>query len=159
MSTSLQNQPAPARRVVTGLDADGKSCVLIDGPLHSLGGGGGGAMAWRTDGLPADNSVQADIVPVPFDFNLMHAGGSMFMVMDFSPKAQDFWHATDTLEYITMLEGEIVLQLEAGEVRLQAGDVLVDRGVVHSWKNDSGRMARAAIVILPSLPVGKGRTV
>ena len=41
----------------------------------------------------------------------------------------------------------------------QAGAVLVDRGVSHSCRNDSGKPARAAIVLLPALPVGKGRTV
>jgi len=148
----------PPRRVITGLDAQGKSCVLVDGPPLSLGGGGG-AMAWRSEALPADNAVQQDITPVPFDFDLMHGGGSMFMVMDYPPGMQAFWHATDTLEYIAMLHGEIVLELETGEVTLRAGDVLADRGVIHSWRNDSGKVARAAIVILPALPAGKGRTV
>jgi quercetin dioxygenase-like cupin family protein len=83
----------------------------------------------------------------------------MFMLMEFAPGQPEFWHATDTLEYITMLEGEIVFQTESEEVTLRAGDVLVDRGVLHSWRNDSGKPARAAIVIIPAEPVGKGRTV
>lgn len=146
----------PPRRVITGIDADGRSTVLVDGPLHSLGGS---LMAWRTESLPADNAVQADVGPVQFDFELMHSGGSMFMVMDYQPGMGEFWHATDTLEYIVMLSGEVVLQLETGDVTLRAGDVLADRGVIHSWRNDSGEVARAAIVILPALPAGKGRTV
>lgn len=146
----------PPRRVITGLDGQGRSTVLVDGPLHSLGGS---LMAWRTESLPADNAVQHDVAPVQFDFELMHAGGSMFMVMDFAPGMGEFWHATDTLEYIAMLHGEIVFQTETGDVTLRAGDVLADRGILHSWRNDSGEVARAAIVILPALPVGKGRTV
>lgn len=146
------------RRVITGLNAEGKSCVLIDGPLVSLGGNGG-LLAWRTEGLPADNSGTGDCPGGTFGFEMMHSGGSMFMVMDFAADGPAFWHATDTVEYIAMLSGEMVFETETGAVTLRAGDVLVDRGIVHSWRNDSGAPARAAITILPALPVGKGRTV
>jgi quercetin dioxygenase-like cupin family protein len=145
------------RRVITGLNAEGKSCVLIDGPLLDLGGSA--ELAWRTEGVPADNTLQTDCPTGTFDFDMMHSGGTMFMVMEYPAESQAYWHATDTLEYIAMLEGEIVLELEAGEVTLRAGDVLADRGVVHSWRNDSGQPARAAITMVPALPVGKGRTV
>lgn len=145
------------RRVITGLDAEGKSGVLIDGPLLSLGGPAN--LAWRTEGLPADNAPITDCPGGTFGFDMMHSGGSMFMVMDFMPDSPAFWHATDTLEYIAMLSGEIVFETETGAVTLRAGDVLVDRGIVHSWRNDSGAPARAAITILPAHPVGNGRTV
>jgi quercetin dioxygenase-like cupin family protein len=151
----MSNEP---RRVITGLDADGKSCVTIDGPLVALAGGGG-KLAWRTEGLPADNAGSADCPGGTFGFEMMHAGGAMFMVMDFAPGTPSFWHATDTLEFVAMLSGEVVFETETGAVTLKAGDVLVDRGIVHSWRNDSGRPARAAITILPALPVGAGRTV
>jgi quercetin dioxygenase-like cupin family protein len=150
---------AGTRRVITGIGPDGKSCVLIDGPLRDMGAGGGGKLAWHTASVPADNSGTEDADPGPFGFELMHSGGTLFMVMEFAPGQQEFWHATDTLEYITMLDGEIVFQTEREEVTLRAGDVLVDRGIVHSWRNDSGKPARAAIVILPAHPVGPGRTV
>ena len=147
-----------ARRVVSGLDDQGRSAVVIDGPLRDMGGGGA-RLVWRTTGLPADNAHAGDCEAGQFGFEQMHAGGSMFMVMDFAPGQPEFWHATDTLEYIVMLSGEVVFQTETGEVTLAAGDCLVDRGIVHSWRNDSGAPARAAIVVLPARPVGKGRTV
>ena len=145
------------RRVVTGLDAQGRSAVIIDGPVPAWGDTGG--RVWRTTSHPADNSGQADCPDEPFSFDLMHTGGSAVMMHTFMPGTPDFWHATDSIEYLAMLEGEVVLQLEAGEVTLRAGDVLVDRGVVHSWHNDTDQPARAFIVALPALPVGKGRTV
>jgi quercetin dioxygenase-like cupin family protein len=146
------------RRVITGLDAEGRSAVILDGPLQSLGGGGA-QLVWRTDGVPADNSAREDIAPIAFNFDTMHGSGTMFMIMDFAPGMPEFWHTTDTLEYIVMLAGEIVFQTESGEVTLRAGDCLVDRGIAHSWRNDSGAPARAAITMIPAHPVGKGRTV
>lgn len=151
------SQRWPARRVVTGLDEQGRSCVLIDGPVPAWGETGG--RVWRTASHPADNSVQADCPDEPFGFGLMQSGGSAVMMHEFAPGTPDFWHATDSIEYLAMLEGEVTLALEAGEVTLRAGDVLVDRGVVHSWRNDSGKPARAFIVALPAHPVGAGSTV
>ena len=57
------------RRVVTGLDRDGRSCVIIDSPIAMTSAVGG--MAWRTESLPADNSGSADVATT-FDFDLIH---------------------------------------------------------------------------------------
>lgn len=147
----------PPRRVVTGLNADGKSCVLIDGPPLPLSGGGG-ALVWETT-LPADNAATTDCQAGAFSFARMHAGNAMFLVMEFPADTKSYWHATDTLEFVALFSGEIVFETETGEVTLKAGDVLLDRGIVHSWRNDSGAPARAAITILPAHPVGAGKTV
>jgi mannose-6-phosphate isomerase-like protein (cupin superfamily) len=50
------------RRVVTGIDATGKSCVAIDGPPATIreGDGRGAAEFWITDATPADNRVAGD---------------------------------------------------------------------------------------------------
>lgn len=146
-----------SRRVITGLDADGRSAIVIDEPLALSGKGG--TIIWASTGVPVDNSAPSD-APLPaFSFDLLHSGGSAFMIMEFSAETQEFWHATDSTEYMVMLSGEMVLMAETGEVTLRAGDVLVDRGIYHSWRNDSGQPARAAITLLPAHPVGKGRTV
>lgn len=140
-----------SRRVVTGLNAEGKSAAIIDGPLVPMSTAG--AMVWRTDAMPADNSGSADIAESPFSFALMEGGGSNFMVVEYAVGMEEFWHSTQTIDYIVMLEGEVVLQLEAGEVRLTAGDFLVDRGVIHSWRNDGPGRAVSAVITLPALPL------
>lgn len=143
------------RRVVTGLDPAGRSCVIVDGPGHPLSDTS--QMVWRS-GIPADNGPSQDCEPAEFSFDLMQQG-SLFMRMVFQPGMREFWHATDSIDYIVLLEGEVTLMLEAGETTLRAGDFLVDRGVSHCWRNDSGAPAVAAIISLPAHPVGKGRTV
>jgi len=144
------------RRVVTGLNASGKSCILEDGPIPATSVMGG--IAWRTEGHPADNSAQEAIAPEAFAFDMMNRG-TIFMVNEFPPDMDVFWHVTDTIDYIVMLEGEVVLMLENGEVTLRKGDCIVDRGVNHAWRNDSGATAVSAIVTIPAKPVGKGRSV
>ncbi|MDG2002062.1 MAG: cupin domain-containing protein [Novosphingobium sp.] len=152
--------PMP-RRVVTGLNEQGKSCIIFDGVVPDPGGSGVG-MIWRTDAIPADNAGNAEAADRPFDFEVMHSGGSAFLVVEYPPgMGQDgpMWHATDTIDYIVVLAGEVVLAVESDEVTLCAGDFFVDRGVVHAWRNDGDAPARIAVVNLPAEPVGKGRTV
>jgi quercetin dioxygenase-like cupin family protein len=147
----------PLRRVVTGIDAEGKSCVIIDGPclpMKRLG-----QLVWATASHPADNSGRDDIVAPESPLALMHGGGSVFMVVEYSPGMQSYWHATDTIDYIIVLEGELVLMLEGGEVKLTAGTFVVDRGVNHAWRNDGPARAVTVGITLPARPVGQGRTV
>src|SRR5882724_6186377 len=55
----------PTRRVVTGTNAAGKSTVIFDGVPPNIisrprGAGGGFALYWFTDSMPADNSGNKD---------------------------------------------------------------------------------------------------
>ena len=70
-----------------------------------------------------------------------------------------FMHATDTIDYLAVLKGEITMVLETGDVVLRAGDLIVDRGIVHGWRNDGAAEAAMISVTVPARPVGKGRTV
>ena len=64
----------------------------------------------------------------------------------YSPQApHPYMQKTRTLDFGIVLEGEIVLVLDTAEVRLKAGDVLVQRGTRHAWSNRSGRPAVVAI--------------
>ncbi len=145
-----------ARRIVTGLNAEGKSCVVIDGPVPAMSAMGG--MIWRSAAVPADNSGTTD-TSTPYTMDMMHDGGTSFMVVDFPPNMPGFMHATDTLDYVIVLKGEVVLELEAGEVTARVGDFIVDRGIIHSWRNVSDAPASIASIIIPAHPVGTGRTV
>ena len=58
---------------------------------------------------------------------LLHDGGSNFLLVELRPGMGRFMHATDTLDYLVVLTGEVVLELETGEVLLKPGDFVVDR--------------------------------
>jgi mannose-6-phosphate isomerase-like protein (cupin superfamily) len=57
-------------------------------------------------------------------------------------------HRTRSIDYVIVLEGEIDLLLDEGEVRLRAGDVVVQRGTNHAWINRSGAACRLAMVFI-----------
>jgi quercetin dioxygenase-like cupin family protein len=57
-------------------------------------------------------------------------------------------HRTKTLDYAVVLDGEITLILDDGEVKLSAGDVVIQRGTSHAWSNRSGKMVRMLYVLI-----------
>lgn len=138
------------RRVVTGLDEAGRSCILIDGPSPDV--------IWSTSAAPADNSGLGDAGGVPFTFDIP-VGGTRLVVHEFAPGGGSIMHATDTLDYAVIVAGEIAFITETGEALLRAGDVVVDRGAYHGWRNDGDVPCRMVLVLVKALPVGKGATV
>ncbi|MEZ5743812.1 MAG: cupin domain-containing protein [Sphingomonadaceae bacterium] len=147
------------RRVVTGLDEAGRSAVVIDGRVpDSTGSIGSAALVWRTEGHPADNSGAADTA-VPYELALLHGDGSTFAICEFAPHSDAFMHATDTIDYLVIVSGRVTLVLEDGEAALGPGDFVVDRGVMHGWRNPHHEPCLAAVVNLPAKPVGNGRTI
>lgn len=147
------------RRVVTGLDEQGRSTIIIDGPIPPPRGSvSSAAFVWRTTSYPADNSSNRDTAE-PYEIPLLHAEGSNFAICEFPPHTDAFMHATDTIDYLVIIKGQVTLVLEEGEAALGPGDFVVDRGVLHGWRNDHDEPCVAAVVNLPSHPVGKGRTI
>ena len=113
-------------------------------------------MIWRAEDLPADNGGLADLGGGRFRFPTQ---GVDFVFSDFPPGGGSPMHATDTLDFLVVLTGQVTFITETGETLLKAGDVLVDRGVMHAWRNDSDEVCRIVNVLCPALPVGAGATV
>jgi hypothetical protein len=58
-------------------------------------------------------------------------------------------HTTPTVDYDIVLDGEIWLELSDGrEVKLNTGDVVVQHGVRHAWRNKSDRPATIAAILI-----------
>src|SRR5262249_7814182 len=53
-----------------------------------------------------------------------------------------------SVDYAIVLEGEIDMLLDVGEVRLRAGDILIQQGTNHAWVNRSGAICRIAFVLI-----------
>ena len=144
----------PARRVVTGHDQNGKSVVVSDGPPpqhHSMQGPSIGAdfiEMWNApQAVPLLTSVEPR-EPNEREFTIMPAAGHLLRILEVYPlKAggkRTVMHRTQTLDYVVVIEGELVLLLDDSEVTLKPGDVVVQRGTDHAWENRSDQVARAA---------------
>ena len=57
-------------------------------------------------------------------------------------------HRTETVDYGIVLEGEITLLLDIGEVTVRAGDIVVQRGTNHGWANRSEKNCRIAFILI-----------
>jgi len=142
------------RRVVTGHDARGKSVVLSDGPPpqhHRMKGPEVGAdfyEIWNTTRtVPLLSSTEAS-EPNEREFTIMPVAGHLLRIIEVYPPKQGgrrtVMHRTKTLDYMVVIEGEIVLILDDSEVTLRKGDVVVQRGTDHAWENRSDAVARMA---------------
>jgi hypothetical protein len=142
------------RRVVTGHDARGRSVVLSDGPPpqhHSMRGSGIGAdfhEMWSDAGTVPELTSVVPREPNKRPFTIMPAAGHLLRILDVYPLKdggkRTVMHRTRTLDYVVVIEGELILILDDGEVILKPADVVVQRGTDHAWENRSDTIARAA---------------
>ena len=163
------------RRIVTGLDGDGKSIILEDGPaphLAYLNESGSCALAelWRTGAAPSPAQA-GDLVEQPY-LIMPPAGGTALRVLRFPPETDmggvteppidtsgatyagpdnpihPGMHKTRTIDYAIVLSGEIWAIVEKGETLMRPGDVLIHRATWHSWANRSNAPCVVAFVLV-----------
>ena len=158
------------RLLVTGHDEHGRSCVASDHAIEGDEIPGQGGMEinqiWGGDEImrypdrgakPAYTSffppvsgfrmiemyMPAKTFNAPKDHDLPDAMEEM-MAGDAASldKERPGMHRSATIDMGTLIEGRIVLQLDTGEVTLNAGDVLIQGGVMHAWYNPFDEPAR-----------------
>jgi quercetin dioxygenase-like cupin family protein len=124
------------RILLTGVDADGKSCVI--GEERVLLGsdpsipGFWFAEAYRTSSVPPPARPQgcAENLDVQVDPGLVR-----WQILDYAPLQTYAMHHTDTIDIDIVLRGNIELTLDDGAHPLEAGDGVVIAGVDHAWKS------------------------
>ena len=142
------------RRIVTGHDAAGKSVFLSDGlppqhhPMHGADVGADFIEIWNAAApMPTLTAAEA-AEPNERPFTIMPPTGHLLRILDIYPPAQGghrtVMHRTSTIDYVVMIDGELVLLLDDSEVTIRPGDVVVQRGTNHAWENRSDAVARAA---------------
>ncbi len=148
------------RRVVTGHDNAGKARVVIDEIGKNVTSGRPGANAaviWTTEGFPVDNDGNADTSGRKVGTTLDN--GIVFRVVSFGPGVTPRNHRTDSIDFASVLSGEIDMELDGEVVHLKAGDVLVQRGTIHNWINNGKEPCVIAFVLVAAKPVTAGGQV
>jgi hypothetical protein len=148
-------------RVVTGYDDNGDAAVIRQGepPVVIHAGRYTTTELWVSEHGPiaagdVDASTREWALEPP-------RGGACFRVVEIAPGPGDDGagdgghaefqgaHATDTLDYVTVLSGEVTLVVGGTEVTLGPGDSVVQQpGVPHDWQNRSSERAVMVGVLL-----------
>jgi quercetin dioxygenase-like cupin family protein len=119
----------------------------------------GFALSYTTSTFPVDISEDKDIDKykeyLQSPPGLCISNGTVLRHVDFVPGETSAMHRTVSLDYGVVLEGEIEAILDSGETRiLKRGDVCIQRGTMHAWRNTSdSEWCRMLFVLQPSKPV------
>ncbi len=122
------------------------------------------SLMYTTSTQPVQMSDEADIASYaayladPPSITISH--GSVGRIVDFPPGYTSPMHRTLSLDLGIVIEGEIELILDSGETRvLKRGDVAVQRGTNHAWRNatpEEGGWARVFYVLQDAEPIDLG---
>ncbi len=146
---------ASVRRIVTAHDRDGLSVVRSDDSLTPSPIPSGDAdfqLIWTTPQVPANLNDDSD-GPIPSGLTLN--GGSVIRIVDMMPGKASPLHRSYSIDYGVILSGELELELDGGEVvQLGAGDIVVQRGTNHLWRNPSAdTVCRIVFILIEALPI------
>ncbi len=147
--------PGPAvRRVVTGHNEAGNAIIQTD----EVAQGERFTLIWTTENFPVENTDPTDGGQREVGITL--AGGTVFRVGEIGPGARSPMHRTNSVDYGIVLEGELDMELDGGEIaHLKAGDVVVQRGTNHAWINNGAQPCRMAWILIDAHPVKIGDRV
>lgn len=164
---ALQGTLSHPKRFITTHNEKGESVVDTtlseDAPFYKLGDGPVEfAQCYVTKGFPVDLREGADIqVYQNFLGNapgLTVSGGTVLRYVDVPPDSLSPMHRTVSLDYGVVLEGDIELVLDSGETRpMKRGDVCIQRGTMHAWRNCSKtEWGRMLYILQPCQPFPVG---
>ena len=148
------------RRVITGHDSNGNARVIIDEIAKNAIAtrpGANAAVIWTSEGFPVNNDGGVDTSNRKVGTTLDN--GVVFRVVSFGPGVAPRNHRTDSVDYATVISGEIDMELDGETVHLKAGDVLVQRGTIHNWVNKGTVPCVIAFVLVAAKPVTAGGKV
>src|SRR5262249_43837402 len=67
-------------------------------------------------------------------------------------------HATDTVDFLVLLSGELTLLVDNDEVTLKPFDTVIQRGVNHGWVNRGTQPALIAAAVIDAEPLERKRS-
>jgi mannose-6-phosphate isomerase-like protein (cupin superfamily) len=124
------------RRLVTGIDRDGRSCV-VDELRFDLPVGEKAKSVFRQELFTTPSSPLPPRPPGRAGYiDLGVPPGIVRWSLGYSPPDRSDpvpMHHTDSVDFVTVLTGRVDLVLDDGPHPLEAGDCVVQMGVDHSW--------------------------
>jgi len=164
------------RRVIIGVDEQGRSTVVQDGHSDALVVRPSGAVSvelWRQDSLPSSlnyDGRRPEFVGMPPNAGLSYrllsvpAGTPAEGVDDLERVTATFGgpenvlladsgallHRTNAFFLVTVMAGKVYVVLATGEVLIEAGDTFVLPSVLHTFRNPFDEAALMVTAVLPN---------
>ncbi|CAI7565071.1 unnamed protein product [Penicillium pancosmium] len=176
-----QRQPEPLRRIITTHDSKSGRAIFSDAVMEQVSFTGfpvppgkptksDYALAYNTTTFPVQGlSPPTSTTPeskANLDIKHYHSqlaspsplnppSGTSCTIIEVPPGSDVPMHRTATLDYGVIIDGTTELVLDSGEKKVMTkGDVFVQRGTAHSWrnmteKNDNSGILRVFFVFQP----------
>ncbi|KUJ09189.1 uncharacterized protein LY89DRAFT_598919 [Mollisia scopiformis] len=151
------------QRFITGHNSEGKAIVQqvdegewkkIDNDIVRYN------VMWTTSTLPIDIKNDDDLAKEKTVLSLSLPNGTVLRMVDRSPGSVSAMHRTQSLDYGVVIEGEMDMILDSGEVvTLKRGDVCVQRQTLHQWRNSGKTWNRMLFILMDALPLEVGGKV
>jgi mannose-6-phosphate isomerase-like protein (cupin superfamily) len=133
--------------LITGVDADGRSCVVeaVEPDPESF-----------VDGITVGFAAATPSAPPPMrppgrgssvGVQASTPGLVRWSFIEFGPGASTAMHHTDSVDFDVVLDGEVDIVLDDGAHRLRAGDGVVINGVDHGWATQDVPCRMSVVVI------------
>jgi quercetin dioxygenase-like cupin family protein len=156
------------RRVITGLDENGRSTVLHDGPAPvvfavsdksqltkvedptaDLAPTDRTALVhelWRLNDQPSASGIDPTtaLTQPGFDPATAH---TQWILTEMGPGSYTPMHSTPSVDYAVVVAGDVVLGLENGSVHLYAGDTMLVNAVKHTWEAGANGAVLATVLV------------
>ncbi|OAA56304.1 Cupin, RmlC-type [Niveomyces insectorum RCEF 264] len=165
-TTQISSLPSIRQYVTTHDAATGKAIIHSERDASWMSVRDGQvamSVAFTTSTFPPSLNGDADVrehekTMASGTLGLVQKGGTVCRVVDFRPANRPAMHRTRSLDYGIVLEGSVEMILDSGEVRaLRRGDIVVQRGTMHAWRNPSStEWARMAFVLQDCEPIEVG---
>lgn len=151
--SDTSDQPLPTvRRIVTGHNEAIKAVIQRDSLITARRAGHGPYITrlWASEEVPPNaNAVQ--------DMGLAETGlsnnGTICRIVDFPPNSKGMVHRSMTLDYIYVVQGEVVLTLDDGSrTVVREGELVVQQATMHGWDNETDSWARLLCLLIAAEP-------
>ena len=118
------------RRLVVGVDAAGRSCVVEETTFPAPADAPSTELIHQITSSPLPvrppgNAATVDLEIAP--------GMARWMLVQFQPGQRTLMHHTDTIDFDTIVSGGVDILLDDGPHHLGPGDCVVVGGVDHAW--------------------------
>jgi quercetin dioxygenase-like cupin family protein len=142
------------RRVITGLDENGRSTVLHDGPAPVVFAASDKSQLTKVEDPTADLAPtdRTALVHELWRLNDQPSASGIdpttaLILTEMGPGSYTPMHSTPSVDYAVVVAGDVVLGLENGSVHLYAGDTMLVNAVKHTWEAGANGAVLATVLV------------